>query len=98
LPDAALGDIPESRGPSCLEHKTPEACSVLPQHNETPYNRAERRAAAAVGDTYVNPFKWFCLSRCSPVIGSFEVYADSTHVTAVYSEFLEGVLAQSLGI
>ncbi len=41
---------------------------------------------------------WFCSSTCTAVVSNFEVYWDPYHVTAAYSTFLEGAVAQSLSI
>ena len=39
---------------------------------------------------------WFCATKCSSVIGHYEVYLDRLHVTETYSLFLENALAQRL--
>jgi hypothetical protein len=60
-------------------------------------NKAEKRAAKAVGAKYVNVVPWFCTSVCSQVIGNDEVYWQN-HVTVGYSLFLEGVLQKAIAL
>ncbi len=94
-----LGDIPLARGPGCLaQYGDAQACSPPARSTLTPYERAERRAGSAVGAHYVNVTPWFCAAKCSPVIGSYNVYFDPSHVAVGYSRFLEGVLSQALGL
>jgi peptidoglycan/LPS O-acetylase OafA/YrhL len=92
-----LGDIPLARGHDCLAQHADDvqACSGGPL---TPYNHAERRAAAAEGARYISVTPWFCAKTCSPVIGNYDVYFDASHVGVGYSRFLEGVLARSLDL
>jgi SGNH domain (fused to AT3 domains) len=91
-----LGDIPPSRGPECLaRYDDVRGCSERPSPT---YNNAERLAAAQEKARYINVTPWFCASKCSPVIGDYDVYFDAAHVAVGYSVFLEGVLAQKLDL
>jgi hypothetical protein len=42
----------------------------------------------------VNP--WFCSRTCPAIIGPYEVYVDSAHITNTYARVLEGVLTDAL--
>jgi hypothetical protein len=72
-----------------------QACSGKP---DSPYNSAEKRAAASEGARYVDVTPWFCARACSPVIGDYDVYWNDTHVAVGYSQFLEGALATTLDL
>jgi hypothetical protein len=91
--------VPAAIGPDCLARHTDnvQACSIPPDPAFTVFNDAEKRAAEAEGASYIDVIPWFCARTCSPVIGNDEIYWDD-HVTAGYSLFLEGVLAQSLDL
>jgi hypothetical protein len=95
-----LGDIPSSLGPDCLTRSPTnvQACSLPLVSFLTPYDEAERRAAADEKTRYVDVKPWFCVKRCSAIIGSYSAYYLSNHVAVGYSRFLEGVLAQSLDL
>jgi hypothetical protein len=93
-----LGDIPASGGPDCLAKYTHDVqrCSLAPLAFLTPYNKAERRAAAVQGARYIDVMPWFCIKSCSSVIGRYSVYYATNHVAVGYSRFLESVLADQL--
>jgi hypothetical protein len=99
---AILGNIPivAQRQPpaACLAEHTGDAqsCAVSPVSPFTPFDRAERQAARDAQVPYVDPMPWFCTSTCSPVVGNLEVYLDTTHITAVYAQYLSTVLGQAL--
>ncbi len=95
-----IGNIPSSGGPSCLAaHRDDvQACSTSPRSVLTPANIAEKHAVAAVGGRYVDVTPWFCAKTCSAVIGNYDVYLLGNHVAVGYSIFLEGVLANALGL
>lgn len=96
-----LGDIPASRGPTCVAQHADDVqvCSPSATKAETvTYVRAERQAAVSVGDRYVDVIPWFCAKTCSPIIGRYDVYFDQSHVSVGYSRYLEGVLAQKLDL
>ena len=95
-----LGNIPifNNAPPACLAVHTDDvqACATSPVSRWTPYNQVERTEAKAAGVAYITPTSWFCTSTCSPVIGHYEVYLDSKHITAVYAQYLSTVLGQAL--
>ncbi len=97
-----LGNIPTllTRGPSCLvsHPRNVQACSHSVRTPLTKFNVAEQAASSAVGARYVSATPWFCSHVCTAVIGRYEVYYDQFHITAAYSKFLEGVLAESLSL
>jgi hypothetical protein len=93
-----LGDIPLANGPQCLLSKTVHACAKPVDVSLSPFIAAERNAARSTGAGYLDVTPWFCATKCSPVIGRFEVYTDSDHLARGYSEYLEGVLRHGLGI
>jgi peptidoglycan/LPS O-acetylase OafA/YrhL len=97
-----LGNIPylPQPGPSCLARHPSDvqACSGPSHLARTPYDRAEKRAAAATGTQYVDVAPWFCGKACTAIIGNYEVYVDGFHITNTYAEYLEGVLAQALNL
>jgi peptidoglycan/LPS O-acetylase OafA/YrhL len=86
--------------PQCLAlHPTlVQFCSGTLTTLWTPFNHAERAAAAAHGATYVDPTPWFCSDACPAIIGHYEVYSDSNHITAAYAQYLSNVLGQALGL
>ncbi|HUA94299.1 MAG TPA: acyltransferase family protein, partial [Acidimicrobiales bacterium] len=92
-----LGNIPLSGGPACLaahQDDVPACDGTVLQS----YNTAERRAAAAAGARYIDVTPWFCAQRCSPIVGTFDVYFNTLHVAAGYTMFLEGVLASAVAL
>ena len=95
-----VGTIPFTLGPPCLAaHEAHvQVCSQSPSRLFGPYNRAEHQAAIDTRASYVSVTPWFCSTRCSPVIGNFDVYFDKGHVAIGYSEYLEGVLGNTLGM
>jgi hypothetical protein len=93
-----LGNIPSSPGPKCLLERTIRQCSTTRVGPSSRFIPAERDAARAAGATYVNVTPWFCATRCSPVIGPYDVYFDPSHVALGYTQYLEGVLGQALGV
>jgi peptidoglycan/LPS O-acetylase OafA/YrhL len=92
-----LGNIPAIGGPPCLAQYVDDvqACAG---HPTTRYNKAEQRAAQLGGARYINVTPWFCTTTCSSIIGTFDVYFNTSHVAVGYTRFLETALAQSLPI
>ncbi|HEV3132989.1 MAG TPA: acyltransferase family protein [Acidimicrobiales bacterium] len=86
--------------PQCLvaHQKDVQACSNKVFPYQASYISAERGAAASVGARYADITSWFCSATCTPVIGKYQVYWDSWHITASYSFFLEPLLIQALGL
>ncbi len=94
-----IGNIPAvPNGPDCLGRHSDDvqACSVPANASSAPDDRAERAAAAASGARYVDVTPWFCSRACTAIIGHYEVYVDSAHITNTYARFLEGVLGDAL--
>ncbi len=95
-----LGNLPilPQSGPECLSRNSAnvQACSapVSPQWRQ--YVQAEEGAAADVGARYISVLPWFCSTKCTAVIGRYEVYFDQYHVTAAYSFYLARVLSEAL--
>ena len=92
-----LGNIPSNGGAPCLAQYVDDvqACSG---HPTTRYNEAEMHAARLSGARYIDLTPWFCTVTCSPIIGPFDVYFNTSHVAVGYTRFLETVLAESLGV
>ncbi|MBF6555259.1 MAG: acyltransferase [Acidimicrobiales bacterium] len=97
-----LGNLPVlgHREPQCLvaHQKDVQACSNPVFAYQAKYIAAERGAATSVGARYVDITPWFCSATCTPVIGKFQVYWDSWHITASYSFFLRESLVVALGL
>jgi hypothetical protein len=98
-----LGDIPyifkdaTAGGPTdCLaiHPSNIQMCSAPP--STAVYRTAEQQAATLEGAQYVDTVPWFCARLCTGVIGSFVVYADGTHITAMYIQYLTDALEESL--
>ena len=85
--------------PDCLaQHPdSVQDCSSKVPSNRS-YANAERRAVTAKGGRYIDVEPWFCATRCSSVIGHYEVYLNQLHITKTYSLFLENALAQHLDL
>jgi hypothetical protein len=59
--------------------------------------RAEASAATAAGTTFINTQSWFCIEAlCPAFVDKSAVYADSSHLTATYSESIGAVLREKL--
>ncbi len=97
-----LGNLPPvgHSGPACLAGHPNDVrqCWFSPVSVLNKYNSAEQAGARDAGARYVSTIPWFCSSTCTAVVSNFEVYWDPFHVTAAYSTFLEGAVAQSLSI
>ena len=95
-----IGTIPSVYGPVCLyQHMSHvQSCSVSPRSRLTPYSQAESQAAQASGARYIDVTPWFCARRCSGIIGDYDVYFNEGHVALPYTRFLEGVLADAIGL
>lgn len=95
-----LGNIPilPDDGPTCLalHPDNVQFCSGPLVTEYSPFGEAERAAARANHDLYVNPTAWFCSTACSPVIGRYEVYSDDSHITAAYAQYLSKVLGDAV--
>ena len=59
--------------------------------------RAEASAATSVGTTFIDTQSWFCIEAlCPAFVDKSAVYADSSHLTATYSESIGAVLQEKL--
>ncbi len=57
----------------------------------------DQQGAAAAGAKLIPTVQWFCLNNgCPPIIQNLLVYADTDHVSIVYSQYLATVLKQAL--
>ncbi len=99
---AFLGNLPvlTQSGPDCLATHTDDvqACSVSTKTAFFALDTVEQESARELGIRYVDVTHWFCSSRCTAVIGHFDVYVDRFHVSGTYTRYLEDVLGQSLGL
>ena len=95
-----LGNIPvlPEAGPTCLAAHTDDvqACSAPRAVAVSPFTQVERAAALSAGAGYIDTTPWFCSSTCTALIGNYDVYLDQKHLTATYSMYLRGVLAEAL--
>jgi hypothetical protein len=95
-----LGNIPylPQAGPNCLARHMDDvqACSGPGNLSRTPQDHAERAAARTTGSQYIDLSPWMCATTCTPVVGSYEVYADRYHLTITYARFLEEVVNDTL--
>jgi peptidoglycan/LPS O-acetylase OafA/YrhL len=81
--------------PSCVMRG--DDCT-LPVGPATSSSDALRRAAAAVGGTYLDLTDAFCTGgRCPSVVGGVLVYRDRGHITATYARSLADALDRKLG-
>jgi hypothetical protein len=100
---AILGDMPylEQSAPECLaaHSNNVQACATKASTAvNSEHGAGDKATALAAGATYVDTTKWFCSDICEPIIGSMVVYQNQYHITGVYSRYLSGVVASSLGI
>jgi hypothetical protein len=95
-----LGNIPylPQAGPNCLARHLDDvqACSGPSSLSRTPQDRAERAAARTTGAQYIDLSPWMCATSCTAIVGNYEVYADSYHLTITYARFLEEVVNDTL--
>lgn len=57
---------------------------------------AEVAATKALNVPYINPQKWLCAKRCSPVIGRFLAYWNNVHISTQYAGYLSKVMGTAL--
>lgn len=75
----------------------PAACARSVGRDWDLMSAAERRAANAVGSTYIRTDTWNCyLGACPAVVAGTPVTIDGVHLTAAYSRLLSGVMAEQL--
>jgi hypothetical protein len=98
---AVIGDIDylEKPMPQCLA-ANPTSVQQCASPNPNPASHsnaaAERLAAQGTGAGFVNPLSWICARSCSPVVGNFLVYLNSTHLDATYTAFLSNVMQTAI--
>jgi hypothetical protein len=84
---------------ACLASNTSsiQTCSK-PEDNATftAQRAAEKTAASASKVTYVDEIPWECSATCTVVIGNYIAYNSAGHISATYSDYLRGVLADAL--
>ena len=98
-----LGDMPylEQSAPECLAaHPTDVRACARKAASAVNYDHdaSEKKAAEAAGARYVAVVDWFCSDVCGPVVNDMVVYQNQYHITAAYSRYLSGVLANGLGL
>jgi peptidoglycan/LPS O-acetylase OafA/YrhL len=97
-----LGNIPMhvGGGPQCLSLHSNDVrvCSGPPLRNITQRNDAERAASTQTGARYIDTVPWFCSTVCTGIVGHYQPYWDSGHVTGTYSSALVFVLAAALDL
>ncbi len=60
---------------------------------------AVKNSALSVGATYINPVPWMCTATtCPPVIDSYPVQEDPSHITSSYADYLAPVLQVAAGL
>jgi hypothetical protein len=75
-----------------------QACAAPIPPSEQGFSQAEAVAASTVGAHYISTTPWFCAQTCPAVIGKYLPYWDRYHITAAYSDYLVGVLADALDL
>jgi peptidoglycan/LPS O-acetylase OafA/YrhL len=94
-----IGSIPD-----CLAKNVNnvQACSMSPTDPSTRLasmiqRTTETAAVVQAGATVIDPTDWFCTATsCPAVIASQIVYADNSHITATYANWLSPLLSASL--
>ena len=96
-----LGNIPKLKfsPPDCLAQH-PSAINLLDPSPfvSSAYEQAELHGVTAMGGRYISVTPWFCSTRCTSVVGHYELYLNELHVTQTYTLFLQNVLAQQLDL
>jgi hypothetical protein len=97
---AILGNLPhwDNNDEQCVaaHARDIQACSAERANAISPFDAAERDAAAAVGGQYVDPVPWVCAEKCEPVISDIVLFYDPYHFTKKYADYLSGALAEAL--
>ncbi len=85
--------------PSCLAAypRDVQRCSAPYPNPAVQHHEGDEEAAArAEHVVYVSPAPWLCARRCSPIIGTYIVYSDASHVTFTYERFLSTVVGERI--
>jgi hypothetical protein len=99
---AVIGDIQvlSTFPTTCLAanpNKVQKCTGQNPNTKAPGQEQAERLAATAAHDLYVNPTPWLCTTtKCSAVIGNFIIYWNTNHITVSYSKYLSNVMGLAL--
>jgi SGNH domain (fused to AT3 domains) len=98
---AIIGDIVyfNEPMPQCIDtypSNVQQCASPNPNTSSRSHELAERSEAIALGAGFIDALPWICTKSCSPVIGSFLAYLNSTHLDATYVTFLSRVMQASL--
>lgn len=98
-----LGDMPylEQSAPECLAAHADDVMACARKADEAvraEHGAEDKKTAEAAGATYVDTVPWFCSDVCAPIIGNMIVYQNQYHITAAYSRYLSGVLAEAVGL
>lgn len=96
---ALLADLPswKNNDARCLAAHVNDVQKCSAAVPDATYSHADEQfAAAAVGALYVSPQRWICTDQCEPVIADDVVYADISHLTQAYAEYLTGALGEAL--
>ena len=95
-----LGNIPilSQSGPTCLSVHLDDAqaCSRPTTLSYRHLDQAEYSVTSSLGIRYIDPTPWFCSKVCTAIVGSYCVYMDTFHVSAVYAAYLHKALAQAI--
>jgi hypothetical protein len=95
------GDIPylSQAGPTCLAaHLTnAQACTTPRSYADVSSHEFDLAAVAKQhAATYVSTTNLFCTSQCTAIVGSYDVYANASHITNNYAKFLSGAIQTDL--
>lgn len=89
----------DSSVPPCLA-SYPSAVQTCSEANPSPtfpgQQAAERAAAKTTGTTFFPTRQWFCVTRCSPIVGEMVTYYNASHASAIYTAYLAGVMGTAL--
>ncbi len=98
-----VGPVPKPPAdvPGCLSvHlSSATACNVpVAAGIDETGKRAEERAVAGAGGSYLDVQPWLCASACPAIVGNLLVYRDDNHITAVYASYLGPAMTDELGM
>ncbi len=98
---AIIEDVPKFPWdlPNCLaQHPTSvQQCQIAAGAVPDPlFRAAERQAAVATSVSFLPTRKWFCATKCSPMIAGNIVFYDGQHLSKSYGIYLSTVMADAL--
>jgi len=99
---AVIGDLDyfSQQMPECLAaypSSVQKCASPNPDRSSHGHESAESVEAGKLGVAFIDVLPWMCSTTCSPVIGNFLPYLNSTHLDATYVTFLSKVMQTALG-